>query len=89
MEKNGIELLITAHQFTKEGFTDFNNEKILTLFSSSNYMDKSKNNGAMIMIGKKTANKRINILPKLINCCDEEIECYKKSYSPSPIKDRK
>ena len=89
LEKNGIDLLITAHQFIQEGFIDFNNEKILSLFSSSNYMDKCKNVGAMIMIGKKTANKRINILPKLINSCDEEIECYKKNYSPSPIKDRK
>ena len=89
LEKNGIDLLITAHQFIQEGFIDFNNEKILSLFSSSNYMDKCKNVGAMIMIGKKTANKRINILPKLINSCDEEIESYKKNYSPSPIKDRK
>ena len=42
LEDNNINLLITAHQFVKEGFTTFNNDRLLTVFSATNYMDKYK-----------------------------------------------
>ena len=64
---NKINLLITEYQFVKEGFTTFNNDRLLTVFSATNCMDKYQNMGGMITIAKKRANKRMNILPKLIN----------------------
>jgi protein phosphatase len=83
---NKINLLITAHQFVKEGFTTFNNDRLLTVFSATNYMDKYKNVGGMITIAKKRANKRMNIIPKLINMSNEKKNMYRNNRSPSPIK---
>ena len=86
LKNNKISLLITAHQFIKEGFCTFNDDKLLTLFSATNYMDKYFNIGAMITIAKKTAHKRLNIIPKLININNDKKEMYKKNNSPSPVR---
>ena len=84
--ENKINLLITAHQFVKEGFTTFNNDRLLTVFSATNYMDKYKNIGGMINIAKKRANKRMNIIPKLIMVNNENKNMYRNNRSPSPIR---
>ena len=89
LNNNNINLLITAHQFVKDGFCTFNNDKLLVLFSATNYMDKYNNIGAMITIAKKTANKRLNIIPKLINLNTDKKELYRKDKSPSPVKTKK
>ena len=86
MVDNKINLIITAHQFVKEGFTTFNNDRLLTVFSATNYMDKYKNIGGMITIAKKRENKRMNILPKLININNEKKNMYRNNRSPSPIR---
>ena len=86
LKNNKRSLLITAHQFVKEGFCTFNDDKLLTLFSATNYMDKYFNIGAMITIAKKTAHKRMNIIPKLININNDKKEMYKKNNSPSPVR---
>ena len=86
LTENKIELLITAHQFVKEGFTTYNNDRLLTLFSATNYMDKYKNIGGMINIAKKRANKRMNIIPKLITLNNENKNMYRNNRSPSPIR---
>ena len=83
---NKINLLITAHQFVKEGFTTFNNDRLLTVFSATNYMDKYKNIGGMINIAKKRANKRMNIIPKLITINNDNKNMYRNNRSPSPIR---
>ena len=86
LSENKINLLITAHQFVKEGFTTFNNDRLLTVFSATNYMDKYENIGGMITIAKKMANKRMNIIPKLININKGKKNSYRNNRSPSPIK---
>ena len=53
MNDNKISLIINSHKFINEGYTIFNDEKLLTIFSVSNYMDKYNNMGVMIIIGKK------------------------------------
>ena len=65
-EKNNINLIISSHTFVKEGFCTYCDDKLLNIFSCTNYMDKSNNIGAMIIIGKKAKNKNANIMPKLI-----------------------
>ena len=84
--ENKINLLITAHQFVKEGFTTFNNDRLLTVFSATNYMDKYKNIGGMINIAKKRANQRMNIIPKLITINNDNKNMYRNNRSPSPIR---
>ena len=86
LDDNKISLLITSHQYVKGGFTTFNNDRILIVFSATNYMDKCGNVGGMITIAKKTANKRMNIIPKLINLYEPNKENYRKNRSPSPIR---
>ena len=86
MNENKIDLLITAHQFVKEGITTYNNDKLLTVFSATNYMDKYKNIGGMLNITKKRANKGMNIIPKLITTNTENKNLYRNNRSPSPIR---
>ena len=85
LDDNKINLLITSHQFVKGGFTTFNNDKLLILFSATNYMNECGNVGGMINIAKKNANKRINLIPKLITCNNEKNN-YRRDRSPSPIR---
>ncbi len=85
MNDNKISLIINSHKFIKEGFKTFNNDKLLTIFSGSNYMDKYGNMGGMIIIGKKNANRPMNIIPRLINGNEKKNESYRKNRSPSPV----
>ena len=71
--------------FIKDGFKTFNNDKLLTVYSATNYMDKYRNIGGMIIIAKKTKNKPMNILPKLINIYEGKKENFRKDRNPSPI----
>ena len=81
---NKIKLLITSHKFCKEGVMSFNNDRLLQVFSGSNYLDKYNNLGGMVIIGKKNKNKPINVLPRLIN--SNKIKTYRKNIPSSPIK---
>ena len=84
--ENKINLLITSHKFSKEGVISSNNDRLLHVFSGSNYMDKYNNLGGMIIIEKKTKNKPINIIPRLINSNESKTETYRKNIPSSPIK---
>jgi hypothetical protein len=86
MEDNKINLLITSHQFVQGGFCTFNNDKLLVVFSATNYMNEYKNLGGMITIAKKNINKRMNILPKLITVNQKLEDNYRRNNSPSPIR---
>ena len=88
IERNNINLIIATHKFVKEGFCTYCDDKLLNIFSCTNYMDKGNNIGAMIIIGKKAKNKNANIMPKLIgiNESKSQKENYRKDRSPSPFK---
>ena len=87
-EKNNINLIIATHKFIKDGFCTYCDDKLLNIFSCTNYMDTGNNVGAMVIIGKKTKNKNANIMPKLIGINDNknQKEYYRKDRSPSPFK---
>ena len=86
LDENKINLLITSHQFVKGGFTTFNNDRLLIVFSATNYMNKYGNVGGMITIAKKNANKRMNIIPKLITFNNTKEDTYRREKSPSPVR---
>ena len=86
LDENKINLLITSHQFVEGGFTTFNNDRLLIVFSATNYMNKCGNVGGMITIAKKNANKRMNIIPKLITLNNSNEDTYRRNKSPSPIR---
>ena len=86
LDDNKINLLITSHQFVQGGFCTFNNDKILIVFSATNYMNQYENVGGMITIPKKNAYKRMNILPKLITFNKSKEDSFRRNNSPSPIR---
>ena len=86
LDENKINLLITSHHFVKGGFTTFNNDRLLIVFSATNYMNTCGNVGGMITIAKKNANKRMNIIPKLITFNNSKEDTYRRDRSPSPIR---
>ena len=86
MKDNKIDLLITSHQFVQGGFCTFNNDKLLIVFSATNYMNQCRNIGGMITIPKKNAYKRMNIIPKLITINQKKEDTYRRNNSPSPIR---
>ena len=87
-EKNNINLIISSHSFVKEGFCTYCDDKLLNIFSCTNYMDKENNIGAMIIIGKKAKNKNANIMPKLLGVNENKNKKtqFRKDKSPSPHK---
>ena len=87
-EKNNINLIISSHSFVKEGFCTFCDDKLLNIFSCTNYMDKENNIGAMIIIKKKAKNKNANIMPKLLGVNENKNKKtqFRKDKSPSPHK---
>ena len=89
-EKNNINLIIATHKFIKDGFCTYCDDKLLNIFSCTNYMDTGNNVGAMVIIGKKTKNKNANIMPKLIgvNEKNEKNGKFRKGKSPSPFKNK-
>ena len=86
MEDNKIDLLITSHQFVPGGFCTFNDDKLLVVFSATNYMNQCRNTGGMITIPKKNPYKRMNIIPKLITYNQSNEDTYRRNNSPSPIR---
>ena len=86
-EKNNINLIIATHKFIKDGFCTYCDDKLLNIFSCTNYMDTGNNVGAMVIIGKKTKNKNANIMPKLIGV-NEKNGQFRKGKSPSPFKNK-
>ena len=86
MADNKINLLIVSHQYAPGGFCTFNEDKLLVVFSATNYMNKCGNIGGIITIPKKNANRRMNIIPKLITANQKREDIYRRNNSPSPFK---
>jgi protein phosphatase len=83
--ENNISLLITSHQCLLEGVKSFNNDKLLTVFSASNYMDKFNNLAGMVYITKNSS----QIIPKLIDVYKNERKNYKNTKNISPVRRNK
>lgn len=82
LSDNKLVLMITAHQWVAEGIKLFNNDKLLTVISSTNYMDKFNNIGGMVYITKNSG----QIIPKLIDIFKNEKKNYKPSKNISPVR---
>jgi diadenosine tetraphosphatase ApaH/serine/threonine PP2A family protein phosphatase len=82
LQDNGLSMLITSHQLINEGIKSYNNDKVLIVYSASNYMDKYNNHGGMVNITKNSA----FLHPKLIEVYKSEKKNYRPSKNISPVR---
>lgn len=82
LQDNKLSLLITSHQWISEGIKSFNNDKLLMVYSATNYMDKYNNIAGMVNITKNSS----HIIPKLIDVFKNDKKNYKPTRNPSPIR---
>jgi len=82
IQENNLMLIITSHQFIQEGMKSFANDKLLVVYSNTNYMDKHNNIGGIITINKNST----HIIPKLIDVYKTEKKNYRPSKNLSPVR---
>ena len=61
LNKNGLELIIRAHECVMDGFERFASGKLITVFSATDYCGHHKNAGALLFVRRD-----MTIIPKLI-----------------------
>jgi len=61
-ERNGLQLMIRAHECVMDGFERFAQGKLITLFSATNYCGTANNAGAILVLGRDMV-----MVPKLIH----------------------
>ena len=61
LEKNNLSMIIRGHECVADGFERFDEGKVITLFSATDYCKRHKNAGAMLII-----NNNFEIIPHLI-----------------------
>jgi hypothetical protein len=82
LTENKLSLVITSHQWISEGVRSFNNDKILTVFSATNYADKHNNIAGMLNVTKNP----IQIIPKLIDVYKTDKKNYNCLKNLSPVR---
>ncbi len=85
LAENKLSLLITSHQWISEGVRSFNNDKLLTVFSATNYADKYNNIAGMLNVTKVP----IQIIPKLIDVYKTDKKNYSSAKNLSPVRKNK
>lgn len=82
LQENNLMLLITSHQLIQEGMKSFANDKLLVVYSATNFMDKYNNLAGIITINKNST----HIVPKLIDVNKSDKKNYRPSKNVSPIR---
>ena len=85
LKNNKLKMIIRSHDVCQKGINNSFKDKMLTIFSSTNYCGVYQNAGALIFIKKS-----YEIQPKILTC-EENIAVWqtdwsKTNYPPSPMK---
>ncbi|CAH8251027.1 unnamed protein product [Arabidopsis lyrata] len=62
LERNGLEMILRAHECVIDGFERFAQGRLITVFSATNYCGLAQNAGAILVIGRDMV-----IYPKMIH----------------------
>jgi len=84
LQNNKMKMMIRSHDVCDAGIEKTYNDKIMTIFSSTNYCGVCQNTGAILFIKKS-----YEIQPKIITCEDNytvwlKDNWNKSEYPPSP-----
>jgi hypothetical protein len=82
MMENNVALLVTSHMWIAEGVKKFANDKIVVVYSATNYCDKAMNLGGLLNINKYST----TIVPKLIDIWKGDKKSYRNCKNLSPIR---
>jgi len=87
LNDNNLQLMVTSHSWITEGVKAYNKERIIIIYSSSNYMDKAGNIAGILNVTKNCN----QVVPKLLDSFKTDKKFYKKSATSqlSPIRYRK
>lgn len=81
-QENNIYLMVTSHMWIAEGVKKFANDKLIVVYSASNYCDKANNLAGFLTINKYST----TIQPRLIDIWKGDKKSYKNAKNPSPIR---
>lgn len=82
MMENNVALVVTSHMWIAEGVKKFANDKIVVVYSATNYCDKAMNLGGLLNINKYST----TIVPKLIDIWKGDRKSYRNCKNLSPIR---
>lgn len=87
LNDNGLSLLITSHSWVTEGVKAYNNDRLVIVYSASNYMDKAGNIAGILNVTKNCN----QIIPKLLDTFKQDKKFYKnmKNGVISPVRFKK
>ena len=85
MKNNKLKMIIRSHDVCQKGINNSFGDRVLTIFSSTNYCGVYQNAGALIFIKKS-----YEIQPKILTC-EENIAVWQTDWSksncpPSPMR---
>ena len=85
LKNNKLKMIIRSHDVCQKGISNCFGDRVLTIFSSTNYCGVYQNAGALIFIKKS-----YEIQPKILTCEENiavwETDWSKTNYPPSPIR---
>ncbi|CAA0160706.1 unnamed protein product [Arabidopsis thaliana] len=76
LERNGLEMILRAHECVIDGFERFADGRLITVFSATNYCGTAQNAGAILVIGRDMV-----IYPKLIHPHPPPISSSEEDYT--------
>jgi len=87
LNDNGLSLLLCSHSWVTEGVKAYNNDRVVIVYSASNYMDKAGNIAGILNISKNCN----QVIPKLLDTFKQEKKFYKnnKNQVISPVRFKK
>eukprot|EP00049_Salpingoeca_infusionum_P003194 m.64365 g.64365 ORF g.64365 m.64365 type:complete len:1340 (-) comp12010_c0_seq4:603-4622(-) len=80
LEENDLQMIVRAHQCVSAGYEFFAQQRLITVFSATNYCGRMQNDGAFLMI-----NRSLAVAFRVISCADDTSWANASPNSPQPV----